>query len=210
MADRGSQIGWEIRYTYDELNRLVEVIYGAGQGIRYTYDAVGNRTARTIVVPFEEAFVPGPCTMPEATPPPLSEQQAETAPFDTMGVGSPPRPPEEQPVVPAAPDVVPQDREGEAPLQPGRVEAPRTASATGHRELQEGSLPQEKADSASIATPVCPECGAAIRPDLRFCLQCGYALSASLKPERALCQSCGEPLEAGVAFCTSCGARAMG
>ena len=35
-------------YTYDDLNRLVEVVYGDGSRIHYTYDAKGNRIGKTI------------------------------------------------------------------------------------------------------------------------------------------------------------------
>lgn len=37
-----------VSYTYDDLNRLVEVIYGDGSRIQYTYDAKGNRISKTI------------------------------------------------------------------------------------------------------------------------------------------------------------------
>jgi len=30
-------------YIYDELNRLIQVTYGDGRGVTYTYDASGNR-----------------------------------------------------------------------------------------------------------------------------------------------------------------------
>jgi YD repeat-containing protein len=34
-------------YTYDELNRLIQVIYEDGKGVIYTYDASGNRITLT-------------------------------------------------------------------------------------------------------------------------------------------------------------------
>ena len=32
-------------YKYDSLSRLIEVTYGSGKKVTYTYDAVGNMTA---------------------------------------------------------------------------------------------------------------------------------------------------------------------
>ena len=38
-------------YEYDDLGRLVRETYDNGAEIVYAYDAVGNRTSRTVVVP---------------------------------------------------------------------------------------------------------------------------------------------------------------
>lgn len=38
----------QITYTYDNLNRLAKIDYGNGTIIEYSYDAVGNRTAKII------------------------------------------------------------------------------------------------------------------------------------------------------------------
>ncbi len=46
----------------------------------------------------------------------------------------------------------------------------------------------------------CPNCNAATTPDLRFCLECGTALT-----ER--CATCGAARVAGAKFCGSCGTR---
>ena len=37
-----------VNYTYDDLNRLTEVSYSNGVTVKYTYDALGNRTSRTV------------------------------------------------------------------------------------------------------------------------------------------------------------------
>jgi YD repeat-containing protein len=42
--------GGTISYTYDDLNRLVQVEYPDGTIITYTYDSVGNRTGYTVTV----------------------------------------------------------------------------------------------------------------------------------------------------------------
>jgi YD repeat-containing protein len=39
------------QYTYDNMNRLVQVVYDNGTTIQYTYDAVGNRTVKQVTVP---------------------------------------------------------------------------------------------------------------------------------------------------------------
>jgi YD repeat-containing protein len=36
-----------INYIYDELNRLIQVIYEDGRRVTYTYDASGNRITLT-------------------------------------------------------------------------------------------------------------------------------------------------------------------
>ena len=40
-----------IQYTYDNLNRLMQVQYGDGTIIQYTYDASGNRLTKQVTVP---------------------------------------------------------------------------------------------------------------------------------------------------------------
>ena len=36
------------QYTYDSLNRLVQVVYDNGASIVYIYDAAGNRTVKQV------------------------------------------------------------------------------------------------------------------------------------------------------------------
>ena len=38
-------------YTYDNLNRLIQVQYDNGTIIQYTYDAAGNRLVKQVTVP---------------------------------------------------------------------------------------------------------------------------------------------------------------
>jgi YD repeat-containing protein len=46
-------------YEYDDLGRLVRETYDNGVEIAFTYDAVGNRTSRTVTRPPEEVFADG-------------------------------------------------------------------------------------------------------------------------------------------------------
>ena len=39
------------QYTYDNLNRLIQVQYEDGTTIQYTYDPAGNRLTRQVTVP---------------------------------------------------------------------------------------------------------------------------------------------------------------
>jgi YD repeat-containing protein len=39
------------QYTYDNLNRLIQVQYEDGTSIQYTYDAAGNRLTKQVTVP---------------------------------------------------------------------------------------------------------------------------------------------------------------
>ena len=38
-----------IEYTYDSLNRLIEVRYDNGISVKYTYDAMGNRLTQEVI-----------------------------------------------------------------------------------------------------------------------------------------------------------------
>ena len=40
--------GESVQYSYDELNRLIQIRYGDGTVINYSYDQAGNRIAETI------------------------------------------------------------------------------------------------------------------------------------------------------------------
>ena len=42
-------------YTYDSLNRLVQVRYDDGTTVKYTYDAMGNRLTQTELLRFTMA-----------------------------------------------------------------------------------------------------------------------------------------------------------
>jgi YD repeat-containing protein len=47
------------QYTYDNLNRLVQVQYDDGSSIQYTYDAAGNRLTMQVMAFHASAPAPG-------------------------------------------------------------------------------------------------------------------------------------------------------
>ena len=49
-----------IQYRYDELNRLVGVVYEGRQEISYAYDAAGNRISIMVTGKAAQALVPAP------------------------------------------------------------------------------------------------------------------------------------------------------
>ncbi len=48
----------------------------------------------------------------------------------------------------------------------------------------------------------CPECGAPVPEEAKFCPNCGAALQTS---ETVICKNCGEENPAGTKFCKNCG-----
>ena len=47
----------KVTYVYDNTNRLTKVVYASGKTVGYTYDAVGNRKSKTVIV--EKKAIPG-------------------------------------------------------------------------------------------------------------------------------------------------------
>ena len=43
-------------YTYDNMNRLTEVVYDNGATVSYTYDALGNRTSKKVTGATSETY----------------------------------------------------------------------------------------------------------------------------------------------------------
>ena len=62
-----------IQYRYDELNRLVAVVYEGGQEISYAYDAAGNRMSVMV------KGAPAPALAPAPKPPKHSSQQKRSS-----------------------------------------------------------------------------------------------------------------------------------
>lgn len=58
---------------------------------------------------------------------------------------------------------------------------------------------------SEISTPIkdCPECGAKIRKDAKFCEKCGFKFET---PEN-ICNNCGAEVEKDSEFCDSCGTK---
>ena len=49
MVPAGFAATSAVCYTYDEMNRLIQVSYGSWGIVTYTYDAAGNRLSRTVI-----------------------------------------------------------------------------------------------------------------------------------------------------------------
>lgn len=66
---------------------------------------------------------------------------------------------------------------------------------------------QQAATTPSPAASICPHCGAAIRPGLKFCEGCGQPLPLGPPLAKDLhCPSCGQPVAPEMRFCGNCGA----
>ena len=58
----------------------------------------------------------------------------------------------------------------------------------------------------------CPQCGAGLNADVRFCSQCGAKIEppapeAAEAPQSRVCPGCGAEVAQGMKFCSQCGAR---
>lgn len=73
--------GWAgaVDYTYDNLNRLIQVTYSPDMQIRYTYDQAGNMTAMVVGVGIT---IPGPPTITDIIARPGSAVIIFQAPYD--------------------------------------------------------------------------------------------------------------------------------
>jgi hypothetical protein len=67
----------------------------------------------------------------------------------------------------------------------------------------------EAVPAALPSSAVCPHCGIAIRPGLRFCEACGQVLAQEPPPAPRACPGCGQPAEPGIKFCGNCGASLL-
>lgn len=75
------------------------------------------------------------------------------------------------------------------------------------------SIEQAKASQKMLTeSETCPECGAAVKPGMKFCGTCGCRIhtndnetAGAGTAEIRLCSQCGTPIREGMLFCTSCG-----
>lgn len=73
-----------------------------------------------------------------------------------------------------------------------------------------GMIQEEKAKETEAAVTMCPNCGAVLAADARFCDKCGARigqerLEKKQERPRVFCQNCGKELAEGARFCDSCG-----
>jgi YD repeat-containing protein len=68
-----------VEYTYDNLNRLIQVTYSPDMQIRYTYDQAGNMTAMAVGAAIS---VPGPPTITDIIARPGAAVIYFTVPYD--------------------------------------------------------------------------------------------------------------------------------
>jgi predicted amidophosphoribosyltransferase len=48
----------------------------------------------------------------------------------------------------------------------------------------------------------CPNCGASLKPDAKFCSECGTPIKG-----KKFCSECGSSIEGAPKFCPECGAK---
>jgi hypothetical protein len=65
--------------------------------------------------------------------------------------------------------------------------------------LDRPAAANSQAEEDGTAESYCPDCGAGVSPDARFCLECGTELASSG------CPDCGAELDGNEAFCPQCG-----
>ena len=93
-----------------------------------------------------------------------------------------------------------------APVKQVAAAAPRAAAPV--------AAPQPSQPRPSVETRPCPNCGAALRGDAKFCIKCGKPVTAApsagvAAPAGTVCPNprCGKPLKPGAKFCMACGTK---
>jgi hypothetical protein len=86
-------------------------------------------------------------------------------------------------------------------------------SGSGFFYLDGDNLEFSRSGAAAPAPSLitCPKCGISLNPNLRFCNQCGAAVSAISSPSSPktlhFCPHCRAQINEGVRFCNSCGKK---
>ena len=77
--------------------------------------------------------------------------------------------------------------------------------------LQNAINAKKEEINALEGTVTCPNCGATISKDVKFCSNCGATAPVSpapaVEPVQNGCSNCGAPLAADAKFCAGCGAK---
>jgi hypothetical protein len=87
--------------------------------------------------------------------------------------------------------------------RPARAGRARPIAARGQPAPAQGSPWATPAAPARTAPGTCQACGAALKPGVKFCGNCGAAVPETQAP--SACPRCGAPVNPGVRFCGTCG-----
>jgi len=80
-------------------------------------------------------------------------------------------------------------------------------TAISEVEVQLKSLKEETATQVSGDSAICPACGKANAPGIKFCSECGQKLEVQEPNQTKFCTSCGAEVDEEIKFCGECGAR---
>ena len=71
--------------------------------------------------------------------------------------------------------------------------------------MNSSKIAGDVAESNIQNAPKCPNCGAEIAENSKFCMKCGKPISE--EPKANICPKCGAELQENAAFCMKCGAK---
>lgn len=76
--------------------------------------------------------------------------------------------------------------------------------------VQTEETPMENEETLMENTVICPNCGANLAIDAKFCDRCGIPIGVSQEenggqPSKVFCKNCGKELASGARFCDGCG-----
>ena len=72
------------------------------------------------------------------------------------------------------------------------------------KQADQARAQQEQASNMAASQVLCPQCGSANQPGVKFCQQCGTRMG---EPSLCFCSQCGSENPADTRFCGSCGTK---